>query len=299
MLNFRYLIRDGSENSKGRVNQQEREIKMRRIEMPSRKVLENLYSNLEKSLSDIAVEFNVSAMTVLSWMKKYNIETRISTQSVYHELRETLLSKNQIDLIIGSVLGDGCLRIPKRGKNAMFSEKHSEKQRQYLAWKRDLLKPFVPSDLYKEYSKSHVISGKECVVDNSYSLRSISHPILTDIYKLFYKNNGNKIIPVNLENYLNLFVLAVWFMDDGSLVWKHRYYRFDLHTECFSYNNQVTICRALSKYFFGRVLIIPRQYDSGEKYYISLRDKFSVYTILSKLVEYAPQCMKYKFDVSI
>lgn len=299
MVSFKYLILKESKNLKDKDNQQEREIKMKRIVMPSLETLDNLYNNLGKSLSDIAVEFNVSTMTALAWMRKYKIQTRPSTQSVYNELRKTMFSKHQIDLITGSVLGDGNLRIPKRGKTAMFSEKHSEKQKSYLEWKRDLLKPFVQSKLYKECAKNHVISGVECVVDNSYSFRSISHPILTEIYNVFYGSSGNKVIPNDLGRYLNDFVLAVWFMDDGSLVWKNRYYRFDLHTESFSYKDQVIICRALSKYFVGRMLIIPRNYENGIRYYISLRDKFSVYTILSRLSAYAPDVMKYKFDVHL
>lgn len=272
---------------------------MKRIVIPSLEILDNLYNNLGKSLSDIAVEFNTSTMTVLAWMRKYKIPTRPSTQSIYHELRDTMFSKHQIDLIIGSVLGDGSLRIPRRGKTAMFSEKHSEKQKAYLEWKRDLLKPFVKSDLYKEETKNHVISSIDCVVDNSYSFRSISHPMLTEIYNIFYDGNGNKIIPNDLDEYLNDFVLAVWFMDDGSLMWRNGYYRFDLHTESFSYKDQVIICRALSKYFIGRMLIIPRHYENGVRYYISLRDKFSVYTILSRLSTYASDIMKYKFDVHL
>lgn len=274
-------------------------LKVKKIEMPVFEILNSLYNNDGKSLSDIAVMFNTSTMTVLSWMRKYKIQTRLSNMSVYHELRESQFSQPQVDLIIGSILGDGSLRIPKHGKNAIFSERHCEKQKSYLEWKSDLLKPFIQSKLQFEKGGSHIISGVGCNVQNSYKISSISHSKLTEIYKLFYVGNGNKVIPNNLCDYLNDFVLTVWFMDDGSLVWKNRYYRFDLHTENFSYNEQVIIQEALSKYFTGNILIIPRYYENGIRYYISLRDKQSLCVFLSNLSVYSPDIMKYKFNVSL
>lgn len=272
---------------------------MRRIEVPDKDVLYTLYHIGNKSLSDIGVEFNTTPMTVLSWLRKYKIPIRPSNRNVFKELRNTSFSKKQIDLIVGSVLGDGCLRIPKHGKNAIFTEKHSERQREYLEWKRDILLPFCKKKFYIEELKKHVISGVRCKVSRSYKLSTISHPDLTVIRNKFYVENGVKVLPIDFENILNEFILAVWFMDDGSLVWKPRYYRFDLHTESFDYKYQVMISRAINKFFGGKIMIIPRQHKNGERYYISLRGKDHLEDFLPTLHTIAPKCMKNKFKTTL
>lgn len=123
---------------------------MRKIEVPNRDTLIKLYITENKSMSDIAVIYNTSSMTVRSWLNNFKIPTRVSTLDVYKELKATNFSKDQINLLVGSIMGDGGLRIPKRGKNAYFYERHCEAQREYLEWKRNLLMPFVPKALHIE-----------------------------------------------------------------------------------------------------------------------------------------------------
>jgi len=274
---------------------------MKKLEIPEKDLLYGLYINKKLSLSKMAVIFNTSVMTVRSWLINYDIETRPSKININHELRNTNFSDIQKDLLIASILGDGFLRIPKRGKNAYFSERHREKQKLYLEFKRDILKPFVKSKLSIEKGGSHVISGIKCVVQNSYKLITIAHPYLTDLWKIFYEGNGNKVLPLDINDYLNLFVIAIWICDDGSLVWNsiRRTYRIDLHTENFSYDENVIICRALSNFFKGKLMIIPRKYDSGTKYYISLRGKKELHSLCTKIIDFVPDCMQYKFTTYI
>lgn len=274
---------------------------MKKIEIPEKEILYSLYVNEQLSLAKIAVIFNTSVMTVRAWLINYGIKTRISNQSLYHEIRSVGFNDEQKSLLMGSILGDGGLRIPKRGKNAYFYERHCEKQLPYLIWKRDKLMPFVQKKLSVHKANEHVISGVKCIVQDSYKMVTVSHNHLTELWKIFYKGNGNKVIPNSLEEYLNLFVIAVWICDDGSLVWNNirRTYRIDLHTENFTYDENVLLCRLLSKYFSGRLMIIPRYYDSGIKYYISFRGKTELHGFCSVLSDFVPDCMKYKFNTHI
>lgn len=50
-----------------------------------------------------------------------------------------LLSCQTRAILLGSVLGDGSVKIAKTNKNANFQEKHSIKQKEYLMWKRDVI----------------------------------------------------------------------------------------------------------------------------------------------------------------
>lgn len=100
---------------------------------------------------------------------------------------------------------------------------------------------------------------------------------------------------------INLFVLAVWICDDGSLVWNsiRRTYRIDIHTENFTYNEVVKIVRAIHRIFDGNIIIVPRKYDSGIRYYISLRSKKELHEVYKTMIEFVPDCMKYKFSTHI
>lgn len=274
---------------------------MKKLKVPNRDILYDMYINKKMSMANIAAHFNTSAMTVRSWLKSRSIETRMSNISVYDDIRNASFNEEQKSLLIGSILGDGGLRVAKRAKNAYFYERHCEKQRMYLEWKRDLLFPFVQRDLDLELGGNHNISGIDCTVQNSYKLTTISHPYLTDLWKEFYLGNGSKILPITLGTYLNLFVIAVWICDDGSLIWNkiRRTYRLDIHTESFSYDENVVLCRELSRFFYGSCLIIPRRYKSGKKYYISLSGKEELHNFCTILKSFVPESMLYKFDTHI
>ncbi|PIR02174.1 MAG: hypothetical protein COV62_02125, partial [Candidatus Nealsonbacteria bacterium CG11_big_fil_rev_8_21_14_0_20_35_11] len=53
---------------------------------------------------------------------------------------KSFLSKNCKEIILGSLLGDGSLRIHKSYKNARFSFRHSVNQKEYFFWKAGQLK---------------------------------------------------------------------------------------------------------------------------------------------------------------
>ena len=69
--------------------------------------------------------------------------------------------------------------------------------------------------------------------------------------------------------------------------------------ENFSYDENVIICRALSNLFEGKLMIIPRKYHSGIKYYISLRGKKELHSLCTKTIDFVPDCMKYKFTTHV
>ena len=114
------------------------------------------------------------------------------------------LTQTQRSIIIGSILGDGYLRVIKGRKNAFLEINHSIKQKEYVDWKYDQLRSIV-----KSRPKSR--KGEENRI--AYRFYTRQHPELTELFQRFYRNK-TKIIPDNLQ--LNPIILAVWFMDDGS-----------------------------------------------------------------------------------
>lgn len=263
----------------------------------NKELLHDLYINKEYSMSKIASIYGVSTMTIRAWLNRNKIKTRISTQNIYRELKTTEFSPTQKSLVIGSILGDGSLTLGKDCTNARFVERHCEDQRDYLLWKKELLKPFTKSKICESEGGEYIISGVKCLVSKSYIFSTISHPYLTELRSIFY-NDSIKIVPQNINDFVNGLVMAVWFCDDGSFSYikKSGTYRIDLHTESFTYKENTFLCReVLSPYFGESFRINSRKYKSGEAFYICISGKDKVLNIVNSIKQFIPECMIYKF----
>lgn len=144
------------------------------------------------------------------------------------------------EIILGSLLGDGSLKISRGYQNARFSFRHSEKYKDYFFWKVERLKE---------------ISGEKCwwrQRDGRLRYQSLALPELTEIYKFCSKRGKFKV----RRRWLNLLTpraLAVWWMDDGSLVKNSRQGVFC--TDKFTLKEQKVLARYLYKVWKIRVKI--------------------------------------------
>lgn len=123
----------------------------------------------------------------------------------FRNLKEKLkLSTIQQDFLVGSILGDGCLQLSKRGGSARLQIRNSSKYSDYVLWKYDFVKEWSPRGLVED----------KC--NNSMYFDTVFHPELFNWYQNFYQNK-RKIIPKDIVNILtNPLSLAIWLMDDGN-----------------------------------------------------------------------------------
>lgn len=140
------------------------------------------------------------------------------------------LSQTQKSVIIGSILGDGYLRIIKGRQNAFLEINHSLKQRAYVDWKYNLLKDIVKSPPRLRVSNNN---------RSAYRFYTRQHDELTLLFHYFYRQ-GIKIIPDKFR--ITPLTLAVWFMDDGS---KCRSSDIYLNTQQFDDESQGNIIASL------------------------------------------------------
>lgn len=133
------------------------------------------------------------------------------------------LTQTQRSIIIGTLLGDGYLRIVPGRKDALLEINHSFSQKEYVDWKYEMLKSLC---------KSGPVSRKGNGTRIAYRFTTRQHPELTELKTLFYKN-GVKQIPRGVV--LNPIMLAVWFMDDGSRCRASDVY---LNTQQFAHEDQ-------------------------------------------------------------
>jgi len=130
---------------------------------------------------------------------------KITYSSEIRNLKKVPFTERQKSIIIGCVLGDACLHPNWSSTNYTLKITRSEKQKAYIDWQHEQLKPFVLT-APRWYEKTH-----------SYTLRTISHSDLTSLYREFYPD-GKKILPSKIKEYIrNPLTLALWFMDDGNV----------------------------------------------------------------------------------
>ncbi|MEK7601481.1 MAG: hypothetical protein AAB480_03055 [Patescibacteria group bacterium] len=133
---------------------------------------------------------------------------RITYSSEIRALKLVPFSSEQLSIVKGSLLGDGCLHTawPGTSKNYVFSKMHSIKQKEYIDWVYEKLQPFVRK-LPRPYEPTQSIR-----------LRTISHSALTVLMSVFYRD-GKKVLPSEIDEIIaDQLALAVWFMDDGNIV---------------------------------------------------------------------------------
>jgi len=131
--------------------------------------------------------------------------------------KEVPLSQEAKDVIIGSMLGDG--HITKWG---YYSEKHSPKQLEYLKWKASFFKDITTDKSWDYYETIDKRSGS---LVKTHSFRSTAHSFLYEMRRLWYKDIDGvwtKVVPIEIAEWMNEQILAIWFMDDGKTDWTYR-----------------------------------------------------------------------------
>ncbi|KKR45109.1 MAG: hypothetical protein A3G47_02745 [Candidatus Zambryskibacteria bacterium RIFCSPLOWO2_12_FULL_39_45] len=172
-----------------------------------------------------------------------------------------MLSKEERDILIGSLLGDGCLRIIGKTKFPAFSVSHSEKQKDYVLWKYEKLKRFVRTPPWREERIYHRDRSRKTI---SWRFQTLTNEIFSDLYHMFYKN-GTKIIPENIDLLLRKspLALAVWLMDDGN---KNHNAVF-LNTQSFSFEEQEKLSQVLHDVYGFHVTVNSHSKSNGVQLY--------------------------------
>ncbi len=119
----------------------------------------------------------------------------------------TSLTDGQQDVLVGTLLGDGCLA--KHGYYHRLHIKHSIAQLELAEFKYNVFRDFISMRLH-EFDQQ--LRGKRypCV---QFATRTTS--IFSEWHSRFYVNR-RKVIPDQIESLLSPLALAVWIMDDGA-----------------------------------------------------------------------------------
>lgn len=193
--------------------------------MKSLKINEQKFLELyNKGLNDREISLHFDCTTTL--INYYRNSKNLPPNKIIREI-----SQKQLNLMVGSLLGDMSLYRPKRTPNSVNSYAggftHSIKQKDYFMFKYNNLSNLM-GKIYYPINKRN---GKEYLHISSYFLQGLH---LKPLYEAFYnpiKNLPNK--DFIFENF-NELSLAVLFADDGSLA-KLKYSGYNLASMGFDY----------------------------------------------------------------
>lgn len=212
-------------------------------------------------------------------------------------LRKTLekmgLNNQQINMLIGTLLGDGNLQTYTGGITWRYRVLHATKSKEYVHLKYSLLKDYcntAPKDVIvydKRYNKNYK--------------RTYFNTINNDVFKVladvFYKKEPLskkwiKIIPKDIENFFNFEMLAYFYMDDGSVKDKNRGKGVRFCTECYTKEEALLLQKAFKTKLNIRVTLT--KHGKGYRIYIPEDAAIEFHQGIEK---YMHSCFLYKLRV--
>lgn len=191
------------------------------------------------------------------------------------------LSDLQREILVGSMLGDGCLALMPNGKSARFMIEQSYSHKEYVDWLYKIFRPWV-NKIPRHVSRR--VWGRQY---EKYLFQTLSHPELLRFRQIFYRGR-RKIVPQEISEILTPRAFAVWFMDDGSNKSKECNGRL-LCTHGFT-EKEVNFLVGTLKQKFGLLCCLRRQRD-GVEIYINAQSANKLYSLLD---QYICDSMRYK-----
>lgn len=199
-------------------------------------------------------------------------------------------------MLIGVILGDASIK--RTGLNkAYITFEQSNKKMDYINFLHSLLKeenlPLIGESL-KQYTRKDLRYNS---TNSSLYFRTQSLEELKPLAELFLNNDGKKVIPSNITNYLTPRSLAFWIMDDG-----HRVKRggITLCTDNYK-SDEINILREALKNNFNLDTSIHRKKGNNdslyERIYIKKNNEFEKFK--PSLLEYMHDSMLYKINENV
>src|SRR4030043_656829 len=192
------------------------------------------------------------------------------------------LSEKQKSVLIGTILGDGSLKI--RGKHYRLHIKHSYNQRSLVVYKRKIFSNITNMPIRVFFQKVKNKDYKFC------EFVTLTHTEFSKYREMFYKNGRKTITNVILKEFTDPLSLAIWFMDDGCA----EYGGVSFNTQCFSLKEVGILVKMLKENF--KIYSTVRKNKNGWIVYIpknnliifkSMVEKYILPNFKYKLIPYS------------
>jgi hypothetical protein len=176
------------------------------------------------------------------------------------------LSTDIKSVILGSLLGDGSLKVHQKYANARFSFRHSVKQKDYFFWKAHALKKEIAGNKYFWYQGK---DGRDGWGGEKIRFQSLALPALTELYALTHPHKGTFQIRRKWLNLLTPLSLAIWWQDDGSIIANGR--KGVLCTDGFKPEEVELLAQYLEKVWHVHLVASPKSKSNPNQYRLWFR----------------------------
>lgn len=238
------------------------------------------------TMKDIGDEYGVSKPTVAYHLKKMNVERRTNAESHLKnvDMTNSTPSYKQKQMIIGSVLGDGC--ITKQHLYSFLQISHAESQREWLTYKTSILGNFVSEKGI--ITRKGAGEGRQRIVE----VRTYQNKYINDIYNLTYIDGKKKLS--NVFNLVDPLALAVMWGDDGSYGLVSNKYEYGILSLCnFSFEENEMFSNFLFDKFTVRSTVLVKRLNDKEYPQIRINSD-GIRQLRSIIREFLPKSMQYK-----
>lgn len=196
------------------------------------------------------------------------------------------LSKQQKDILIGLILGDGHLEF-NGCQGTRLQVKQSKEREEYVFWLFDHFKEYVKTPPQQRKDTNQWYFGTRFYVD------------FEEIRQNFYKNR-TKIIPENIDELFDSpLTLAVWFMDDGHLDYRDKsHHAYHISTDSFTERE----VQSLQELLLEKFRIKSKTYLSlcrGKRYPKLYIGKEGRVAFENTITPYILSCFRYKLPPTL
>lgn len=233
----------------------------------------NYFSQLICTPNHKVWDSNLSSYREIS---EYKVGDRLS--GIRHDF---IITPIQEQILMGKLLGDGCLRI--FNNSARLEYGHKKEHEEYVKWTMRGLGNLANDHLGKRISGF----GTEMITGHTKSSSS-----LYEMFSHWYKNNI-KEVPSDAVSKIGPIALAFWYMDDGSLGHSEKQEdRANFATCGFSKKSIDNLCE-----IFRKFSIEPTPYISnngGKEHWRIRLNSMEAEKFFILITPYIPQVMQYK-----
>lgn len=157
-----------------------------------------------QSANSISKKYNKNISSIMYLLRKNNIKIRSIGDNVIKSLnkKKLNLSKEFEEIIVGLLMGDGSLRISKKGRNPSYH--HTDKNLEAIKH-------------FKQIFENEKITTSEIWVNSQtgcYYFQTECREEFLKYYNIFYNDSSKKILPNIL---LTPLTLKYWYVGDGSI----------------------------------------------------------------------------------
>jgi hypothetical protein len=177
-------------------------------------------------------------------------------------------------MCIGTLLGDA--HIGRNLTGSYITYEQALAKRGYLEHLYSMVKA-AGLDMNEPVQYSREDKRYPGTITYSLYFRTVTHPAFDELSDLFLDSYGNKVIPANIADYLDITVLAYWICDDGQIV---KNGGVTLCTDSFS-SSEIQILRDALESVFGIKTTLHR---NGSRIYIGKKSLMKLQPLLRKHV---------------